>query len=293
MRKITYILFLILISCCLFGCSPQKNAETTPTSSTPSATPESKGSDFRQRALQGEIVEIPSGSSVDLDGDSKDETIELLVPADDEESYSLTVGDYTLDNSCYGLTGKIFLANLYGKDLFVLIGEYGPSNDDATYIYSYIGHVLTYLGVCAGLPDVFEINSDNTFSTTVRGNTLQTWFHRATYVITMFQTSDTRDFEYIGFSEVPKGMYPVGTMVSANIEIPVSKSRYDQSIAFDIQPGEIVMFSASDDSDWIYVTTLVDRKSGYIRIGSDTNNLVVDGTEVSGGDCFNGLCYAD
>ena len=138
--------------------------------------------------LTGEdgVVEIPNNTKMALSADG--DPVEISYNLDGDEygdgKFTLNVGDKSLSIDVISGINALYAGKLSGDyDVtYLMVGEYGPSSDDYTYIVRYDEDGLRVIGGIGALPTDIKING-TVLTATVRGNHLETWFRESDFVI--------------------------------------------------------------------------------------------------------------
>lgn len=248
------------------------------------------------------IVELANGASIDLDGDGTPETVTYELTGEDYDVGTLTVtaGDAELQVETYAGMDKLYAGRLKDDvdDVFLLVGEHGPSDDPYAYILRYSDGALTNIGGIPALPEDIAINGD-VLTATVRANAIQTWFRESDFVIARLMRFD-EDYNQLPdeyyVAESPRATYPMDTAVVLKRDVPLTLTP-SGGAEFTLKAGERAILTATDDLTYVYVVP-VDRAAhdwlpgGYLAL-SDYINVVIDGEAVMAGDVFDGLIFAD
>lgn len=252
------------------------------------------------------VVELASGDALDLDGDGAEEAVRLTVmrsQATGMDAYTLSVGAAQIGGSGDAMTGRIFAARLGGaRDVaYLLLSDYGPSDDDTSYVYRYEAGGLAYVGTVPAMPENFILH-DGYFSARTRGRVLHTWYREGDFVLarTTGMTNDgnySEQYEY-AIAAMPRAYYPMGTIVTALVDIPLVRTQADGEIALTVAAGERVALVATDDVKWVCVApldaSLHDWEAcGWLELGGYGYECLVDGEPMDAWAVFDGLMMAD
>lgn len=247
----------------------------------------------------GVIREIRSGDAIDLDQDDTTETIELEAILNDDGDlipYTLKVNGQQLSGKA-DLTGQLYAMRLgeggYPGEAFLLVAELGPSDSNVSYIYRYEGGQLSYVGEVPTAPGNIYIQG-NQFTGLVRARTLQTWFRPADFVIarTYMWGDDGEPIEDVRVAEVPRAIYPMGTVVKAKVKLNLLSSPTNADTVHVVQPGETIILTGSDDREWVSVqaSTPDGDVSGWLKI--DDWSVAVGKKMLPSDEVFDGLLFA-
>jgi len=251
---------------------------------------------------KGAVQEVKSGDSIDLDGDGAAEAIEFASSGPDEDAgqYTLTVGGSTVSGTGCGLTGRVHAMRLNSgmQEAYLLVSEFGPSDDNACYVYRYAEGKLVYAGLVGSAPEDIYVTGAQ-FTGSVRASVLQTWYRPADFTIARAWGVDENtdaSLEEPVVVEVPRAVYPLGTIVTAKVSLPLAVSPLDDKAALTIKKGEKLILSGSDDVEWVYAVPVESHDEtmlagGWFRVKE--TQVLIDGKEYGGSDVFDGLVYAD
>ncbi|MGJ4849760.1 hypothetical protein ACH6CV_05865 [Bacillota bacterium Meth-B3] len=245
------------------------------------------------------IRAIKSGDAIDLDQDGATETIEFETAINEDGDvgpYTLKVNGQQLSGEGY-LTGQLYAMRLgaggYPGEAFLLVPEVGPSDWNVSYIYRYAGARLSYVGEVPTAPESICIQGSQ-FTGLVRARALQTWFRPADFVIarTYAWDDDGEPIQDVRVAEVPRAIYPMGTVVKAKLQLTLLTSPTNADAAHTVQSGETVILTGSDDREWLNVqaSTPDGNISGWLKI-EDWSVLVGD-KALSSDEVFDGLLFA-
>ncbi|MBE5767328.1 MAG: hypothetical protein E7335_09230 [Clostridiales bacterium] len=257
---------------------------------------------------RGEIVELVSGKTYSIDGETFRVKYAFNLPEDSEQSVIIKVGNAP-EVTCTGwyLEGKVYAAFLDTYDFCILVGDYGPSDDHWSEIFYYDSYeeTLTDIGGVGALPKNITINNDGTFSCMVRANVLHTWFRPADFTIAQAHLFD-EEYNYIPTSpkvvELPRAQYPMGAVAYPTMDIPVCTDTDFDEVAFVVPAGDEMFFTVTDDRTWVMVTHYTlneydypEQEMGYIQIDPEGywTDVILNGKSYSGYEIFRGLLYAD
>jgi len=250
---------------------------------------------------EGGIVKLdPAGTYLDLDDDGEAELISLSMEVTDEyESFTLKVNDSVLLQDGWGLTGDLFAVQMRHR-ICLAVPEYGMSDDHYSYMYVYENGVLTEVGGIPALANDMEKTMTGV-AAMVRGSTLQTWFRPAEFVLATGGYFTPDSYDYISFPpvvvEVPRGYYPVGTVVRLKQDVTLQQSPVNPAAARTLKSGEMAVIAATDDQEWLYIVTLEDYEYGEFGAGwahmTDLLYVDTDAGSMFSSEVFDGLLFAD
>ena len=275
--------------------SPESAAilETTLVTEPSMSSPEA---DFMTRLNAGEIIAWKSGDSLELDYEAEGkEVVEYSTTyneSDDTTTYTLTVNGLIMSKEEFDIDDVCYLAKVSGNIVF-LVGVCNRGSDYWTDIYTYAYGELIYLG--------------NIFYTAPAGNYANLWIDSSgalnnQHTSGMFGIADYAQRHIVAFSnyhgssdalslvEVPAGLTPMGYYVTAQASVNIYSNRYGDSMEWTINPGEEVIFVATDVLEYVYVEKADHSQKGWIRIDYYENTCQVsDGTMKNIYDVFTGL----
>lgn len=224
-----------------------------------------------ERVASAEVVLLKGTAErvflFDLDGDGKQETIELSgIKEAEQQGYTLTVDGVSVTetkksestaNEFYP-TGNIYVCELSGRltgtELLLEIDGYYDFCDYVILSYHKYSDGKKSLDIVASYSNSRSmplIHSDRgTFSLLRRGDCLDSFYSRQEYCIAQ-KTADNRNF-YV-MTKVPAGLLPVGIIHELKTDLVLQKSRFEEEETIIIKAGENVVFSAYDNMEWIYV----------------------------------------
>ena len=254
----------------------------------------------------GVVVPLLSGAQVDLDQDGEPETVvyEALPDSYDEQPYvKLFVNDAELTVDGWYMDEQVYLLRVTPYDNpFLLVFDYGPSDDPETHFIYYEEGELKDAGCICANPASFRVEDGIITAQGVRGQVLYTWFHPADYVIA--NSFGTYDFETDTFDNprptyrvcpLPRDNYPMGLTVTVLVDLPLLAGRNSDQTVGTIPAGSFAMLSATDDLEWIYVVAgEYNELCGWVRLDPEYGqSCLVNGVYMDGAAVFDGLLFAD
>ena len=254
----------------------------------------------------GVVATVENGAQIDLDLDGTPETVtfEVLAESWDDPAYvKLHVGDAELTVEGWYMDEEVRLLQVSEyQNPFLLVFDYGPSDDPDTHFIYYDEGALIDAGSICARPENFRVQDEIITAQGVRGNVLYTWFHPADYVIAT--SFGDYDFETETFSNprpryrvcpLPRETYPMGLIVTALRDIPLIDRIGGTEVVGVIPAGNDLMLSATDDRQWIYlVGGEYNELCGWVQLDTEYGTYcLIDGEQVIGSDVFQGLLFAD
>ena len=107
-----------------------------------------------KKMLNGEIVELGPDYMLDLNQDGNEDGLHITVTKTEyQDTYTLTVGSESLTNKGENVKEDLYGVSLNGKDILVMVYEYGPSDDPLTTFFRYDGNTLKNIGQIATYPE--------------------------------------------------------------------------------------------------------------------------------------------
>ncbi|MEI3490575.1 MAG: YARHG domain-containing protein [Blautia sp.] len=150
-----------------------------------------------KKMLNGEIVELGPDYMLDLNQDGNEDGLHITVTKTEyQDTYTLTVGSESLTNKGENVKEDLYGVSLNGKDILIMVYEYGPSDDPLTTFFRYDGNTLKNIGQIATYPENMKVENGE-IKTKTRCNIMGT---------AAIQTNWTVDDS--GFmGEIPQNMY--------------------------------------------------------------------------------------
>ncbi|MBQ3222811.1 MAG: hypothetical protein IJB41_04260 [Clostridia bacterium] len=252
----------------------------------------------------GQVFELTSGMQIDLDGDGSVETVKYAHKYNEEtgaSAYRLIAGSSQVDGEGVDMTGRIHALRLDNgaDDALLLVSDYGWSDDDTTYVYSYYHGELSYLGQIFMMPWEITVNADGTLTGSARGSILHTWFRPCDLIVCTAYSAEDEAVLTNGVVEMPRDLYPMGTKVTALRDIPLCISRTNTGYARTLKAGESAWIVATDDIEWLYIVpeeydwSEYEFASGWLRTDIGGYSATIGGESVPTYELFEGLFYAD
>lgn len=249
-----------------------------------------------------EIVELKDGDCIDLNDDNVGEVIHFEIShsySNGIDDYKLTVGNRQLKDSGENLTRNFYAARL-GYNIQILVEGDGPSCDPFCDVFHYENDRLWKIGTIY-CPANSIIPKNKGFCAYKRGKVLQTWYRPADYIIADNNIFGHLENTYIPLQivEVPRDLYPMGTIVKLKCDLPLQLSRTNNDTNMLIKKGLNVILVATDDVEWVYICPLQNNswkypEGGWLRMKPNSyNTCLIDGKEIIADDIFNGLNCAD
>lgn len=248
------------------------------------------------------IVELSNNTRIDLDACGTAELITYSLDADEYGTgkFTINVGDKSLTIDAENGIDALYAGRIGGDYdvIYLMVGEYGPSDDEYTYIVRYDEDGLRLIGGIGALPENIKLNG-NVMTATVRGAHLQTWFRESDFVIAATMRYDENyeplPQEYY-VAEVPRTSYAMNTAVVLKRDVTVKKSLFGTA-EMTFKAGDTVVLSATDDKSYVYLAATTpndDGEGGYVMLDEDDFSAVIlDGEAVNAADVFDGLLFAD
>lgn len=206
-----------------------------------------------KKMLNGEIVELGTDCMLDLNQDGNKDWLHLtLIKIEYPDTYTLTVGSESLTDKGENVKEDLYGVSLNGKDILVMVYEYGPSDDPLTTFFSYDGNTLKNIGQIATDPENMKVEHGE-IKTKTRCNIMGTAAIQTNWAV-----------NGSGFiEEVPQNMYEY----SLDFSYPGKSEDYfvylkeDISVYSDMDENseETVMepqnacFTYTDSENWVYV----------------------------------------
>lgn len=249
--------------------------------------------DLEKRIVDGEIVELTNGDCLDLNGDGIGEVInlEIISGGNSFANCLLTVANRQIDIIIENPTGEFYATMLSNshQGIQLLIDGDGASGDPHAHILEYQSDRLWHIGEITNQAQNITL-TQNGFSGYKRGKVMQTWYHPVDYILARALSYN----EYVPsrIVEVPRDIYPMGTVVTLLDDLPLQSSRTNSDISFIIKSGLDVCLVATDNKEWVYISPAGNSQydGGWIQLKKGSyDTLLIDGKELSAKDLFEGL----
>ncbi len=250
----------------------------------------------------GKIVRLENGTMIDMDLDGNEERVYYEVLQEDgyDVGYRLTVGNEQIVREGWYMDSEIYLLKLtqYAPPM-LLVSDYGPSDDYATYFHVYEEGKLSYVGQIYALTDDMRIR-DGIITASVRANILYTWYHDADFALA--HSSGIDHYSEDGFApieyaiyEIPRYLYSMGLIVTINVDLPLVEGMGDNTPRAVLPAGAKVILSATDDKRWVYIQSMDDWAiNGWMEvIGEFGIECRVGDRLMYSDEVFSGLLFAD
>ncbi|MFZ2537372.1 MAG: hypothetical protein WAX04_00525 [Oscillospiraceae bacterium] len=256
---------------------------------------------LQKQILAGEIVELTDGDCLDLNNDKVGEVIHFKLNRLNDTywgTYILTVGNRQIVEEDINLTGKVYAAMLGGEwnGIQLLIDGDGPSADPYSHIFHYENDRLWDIGLVSNYANDIILTTDG-FSGSKHGSVIHTWYRPADYILTTVFVKSEYEENYIPpqIVEVPRDIYPMGTIVTLKCDLPLQASRTNNTTNMIIKAGLNVVLVATDDIEWVYVSPAENSSynGGWLQLKLDSfDTCLIGDKEIPAGDIFEGLFYA-
>lgn len=254
-------------------------------------------------AASGGIVELASGASLDLNGDGVAEEVKLELNMDEGDvgKFVISAGEASIELDTMAGIDKLYAGYLRGEyDVpFLLVSEYGPSDDPYSYVIHYDGEKLINIGGVPALAQNISLD-EGVMTARVRADKICTWSRMGDFVVARTYMYDdnyeSMPTEYY-VAEAPRASYAMDMAAVLKRDITLSTSLSGEG-RLKLKEGERVVLSATDDASYVFISP-VDRaahdwaRGGYLMLGEGFDEVMVNGKAVSSMDVFNGLLYAD
>lgn len=248
------------------------------------------------------IVALENGAHIDLDRDGAEETVAWLLDVDEYGFGEMVVsaGSATARVPVSMGVDTVYAGRLNGSydGVYLLVGEYGPSDDPMSTLLRYEDGAFSIIGTIDVLPQDITIHSDH-LSARVRAKTLQAWWRESDFVIAEFYQYSELDGLTVctrTVSESPRASYTLATGVTLLRDATLCTSLYGMG-TFTLPAGTRCVISASDDCSWIYLSIADENEmmysGGYLMLGEDGISILQEGVPVPGYALFDGLLFAD
>jgi len=257
-----------------------------------------------QGAAVWQLIELENGE-YDLDGDGTNETVTFATDVDEygDGLFTISVNDFVYEQTCCGLEPVLYAMCVGNENYYygtlLMVSEYGPSDDHYTYMTFYTNETLYTVGEIGALATEFSVDSTGMITTTVRANMIGTWFRPADFILANgYEWMEDGDgyYQYYRIVEVPRDIYPLGMIVTMNMDLPVYASSFDTAPSAVLYAGEQVVLTATDDVSRLYITSMTGETKGWVSIGATEEYyhcVYVDGKAVFMDDVFANILYAD
>ena len=257
---------------------------------------------------EGVLTELFDGDVIDIDGDGVAETIGFTTVENESEgntSFRLTIGKVQLDGEGDWLTGRLHALRMpesASDDTLFFVSDYGMSDDDLSYVFSYYQGQIASAGAVGTMPWDLAVTGPKTLSGQVRGRILCTWWRPCEYVLGVTSGTD-EEYNWVGrrvlsIAEVPKSEYAMGFHVTVTRDLPLQVSRTNPSLACVVPAGSSAIIAATDDIEWLYIQPTArnweyDFAGGWLRVADYGYKASVGGETIQTAELFTGLLYAD
>lgn len=239
------------------------------------------------------IVPLVNGASLDLDEDGTPETITWQLDVDEYDygTMLLSVNGATLRIPVVYGYDAVYAGRLNGAwdTIYLLVGDYGPSDDPLATIVRYDDGALTLVGSIAALPENISINRA-CLTAVVRARTLQTWQRETDFVLVRHPSGEWT------VCESPRTSYTLSTGVTLLDSVTLRVSLHGTD-TFTLPAGTSVAITASDDLSWIYLAVTgqsdLPYAGGYLLLSPDGFGVMQNGAAVPGYTLLDGLFFAD
>lgn len=220
--------------------------------------------------------------SMDLDGNGESEAVSVIFTEGEKygrQEYSIYIGKSHAEGSGENIDPNIYGACLDGVNTYLVIFEYGPSDDPVCTFYQWDVHSgLTEIGKIPDNVDRIQINDDGTMDAVVRCNVLQTDTIRTKWCV------DEDGY----LMRMPQEIYEFDYSKGREYMLLQSVSVYkDPSFGSELQVlnPQTVTIPYTDGESWVYVQGM-DGNDGWFYCDPE----MTIGERM---DVFDGLLFAD
>lgn len=254
-----------------------------------------KTNNQRDRLLKGEILHISNSTKIDLDGDGKKELIRYENRDEDKLSYSLSIGDFSIGIKGYNVRNDgIYLAKLSGtinrdKNIQIIVeqsdgGEFGFYS---VYYYDIENQdAISYIGYLELLP--YKID-EYTFKALANGNVLEQKLEQEFQIASGF----IKNKRICSLYKIPKGTYPIGTIVETKKAIRIYGSQDTSNILGIIPENKEVILCSTNNYNWLYVKYMDEDIYGWIPLVENSSLIKINEDSFYITDVFEGIYLTD
>ena len=246
-----------------------------------------------------EIYQVENTMLFDFDFDGTEEAMELTVDIDEcgDGSFTLKVGENECRvDDCCSLVDEVWVMHMGWDELncygtLFMVPEYGMSDDPLTYCFYYVSGKLGYAGKMYALPRNMKRTDVASITTSTRASLVGTWSRPTDYVLAQRIAYDM-DWDYMSefyIAESPRDLYQMNMMVTLNMNLPLYRTRFDSMPTMALAPNQKVIFTATDDVTWVYVTNLEGTMGGWFRVNYRTVEVLNKDID----EVFSDIFYAD
>lgn len=206
-----------------------------------------------EKMLNGEIVELGYDCMLDLNQDENKDWIHLtLLTLEDPNPYTVTVNSESLTGRGENVKDDLYGVSLDGKNILIMVYEYGPSDDPLTTFFRYDGNTLLNIGTIASWPENMKIENGE-IKTKTRCNIMSTaaiqtdWkINNAGYIeeVSKEVYEYSLDFTYPGKKD------DYFACLKDNISV---YSEMDEDSEEIVMNPQNVCFPYTDSENWVYV----------------------------------------
>ena len=219
--------------------------------------------------LSGHVVNLGSRNSLDLDQDGTEERISLSVdyqyPNEIENKYILQAGDLSVTDTGEAMDNEIWGFSLDGKNILLIVYEYGPSDDPCCTFFKYTGDTLIRLGQIPAAPDNF-VADGGVIKTRIRCNVMGTMAIETQYMVDQNNTLTRMNQDVYTYSKnfrYPSEEDDFFAYLKQNLI--VHEERDAASVATEMTPQN-VRFPYTDSENWVYVEGSTGQ-GGWLYVG--------------------------
>ena len=219
--------------------------------------------------LSGHVVNLGSRNSLDLDQDGTEERISLSVdyqyPNEIENKYVLQAGDLSVTDTGEAMDNEIWGFSLDGKNILLIVDEYGPSDDPVSTFYRYTEESLKYLGQIPAAPDNL-VADGGVIKTRIRCSVMGTMAIETQYMVDQNNTLSRMNQDVYTYSKnfrYPSEEDDFFAYLKQNLI--VHEKRDAASAATEMTPQN-VRFPYTDSENWVYVEGSTGQ-GGWLYVG--------------------------
>jgi hypothetical protein len=243
-------------------------------------------SEPKSMASTDEIVPIFSGDEFVADIYGKVEKLEYQVedkPDSDLQILTMKVGSASISLENEGFDDKCYILTMdtpFGGYPVFLVHSFRMESVQTDLIVYFEGQ-LFHAGV---IPEI------SLGWYTAKEGCLSIEFLNMETLYTLASTDTYWDDPVFALTEVPQGMKAYGNIVTVSEEFPVYSMRYGEQVDWMALPGDVLVLSANDSIETIFIQSLDRSQSGWIRYDKDSGEMVLsDGSTIDMYQAFSGF----
>lgn len=250
---------------------------------------------IRDNILSGKIIKIKNNTHIDLDNDGEKELISYKNIFGNELSYSLSVGEFSINVDGYNVKDDdIYIAKLQGilsknDNIQIIIKQSDQGEYNFYSVYYYDKECIDTISSIGNLELLPYKIEDFSFNALANGNVLEQKIEQEYRI-----ASGSIDNNIIrSLYKVPKETYPIGIIVRIKIPINIYGTQDISNIVETVQVDKKVILCATNNYNWLYIKYFDDDIYGWIPLLEESSSIIINGENYPLQDVFKDIHLTD